>query len=198
MRTQEQAITDFDESFRLAIQSERESREASYTELPEVICGVQVNQMEIRHLVMLQLLDSPFICGGIPDQSDVAQFMWIVSPLFEFCEPAKRDRFTHGLRRLPFANAVQSIHDYVSEAFADAPSGKSGESISYAAWPSALVDLIASEYGWTETAILALPLKRCWQYWRRIALRHDPKKVLFNAKSDAVKSAWLASMNLGS
>jgi len=59
-----------------------------------------------------------------------------------------------------------------------------------------MVDSLAVEYGWSESAILNLPIKRVFQYQRRIALRRQPTATLFNA-SDRVRGKWLEELNRG-
>jgi len=49
-----------------------------------------------------------------------------------------------------------------------------------------IVDLIASQYHWSEDKIMRTPFKRLFQYARCICASHDDKAVFFNPKSDAV------------
>lgn len=188
-------VTGFAEAYRRAVEAETRIRESAYLDCPETICGIEVLPLSIRHLVILDYLGSPFVSGGQADAGDVAQFLWIVSPLFEWNAKEKRDKFTRGLRRLRFHDANQQIADYVAAAFADAPGNSGKNEVAYVAWPAHLVHLFASEYGWDEKKVLGLPFRRAWQYWRCIAREHDPKRILFNPLSDRVKSDWLNSVN---
>lgn len=182
--------------FRQAVDEQQAARESAYIECPETLCGVEVLPFQVKHLVILDLLGSPFIDGGNPDPGDVAQFLWIVSPAFEWNNRKKRDRFTKRLRRVPFAEAVTEILKYVADAFEDAPGRKEDDGRPpVVGWPAHLVHLFASEYGWTEQVVFSLPFKRAWQYWRCIALQHDPRRPMFNSRSDRVKSEWLVAIN---
>jgi hypothetical protein len=175
--------------YREAVERETLDREAAFLPVTESIAGVEVLPLTPLHYSMLECAGSPFVRGGLPNPGDVLAFLWCVSP--RYCSGYwRRWLFARSLRRLSFVRAVQGIGEYLTAAFADAPGVKqTGFKPSYYSGTAALVDLLASQYGWTEETILRIPFKRLFQYARAIRARHDDKPIFFNP-SDSVISEW--------
>jgi hypothetical protein len=86
---------------------------------------------------------------------------------------------------------LDAISEYMRDAFTDAPkSNNKKSSISYYSLCASLVGLIAREYHWSETSILALPLKRLWQYRAEIVSNHNG---IVGNQSDWKIQEWLDS-----
>lgn len=62
-------------------------------------------------------------------------------------------------------------------------------------WLSGLVIRLATATGWTEPAILALPLPRLWQYLRRLDLQDDPQALIPNAEKK-LRARCAAELNV--
>lgn len=182
--------------YRDAVERENAVRDASFVQDGnEVLCGLSVRAMTARHVALLDMAGSPFVCGGAPAPGRVAQFLWVVSKEFMAGDTAVRDAFVARCKSLPFLDSTRQIEQYVEDAFQDAPPGKrAGERIPLVSWVADLVDILASEYGWAEPEILNLPLKRAFQYVRCIQRRHNPKATFFNP-SDKVRGEWLKEQN---
>jgi hypothetical protein len=173
-----------------AVAAERFQRNADFLDLPEKICGVPVRPLTVRDVVKLDTIDSPFIAGGRPPNvDDITNFLWLLSPGYEPSRLAKRWFFLRRLRRLDYREIVPAICDFVHRTFEDSPGGGAGGK-SYYSIGAALVGIIASEYGWSEAAILDLPVRRALQYRNEITQRKYPKAVLFNP-SDSIIGGWL-------
>lgn len=177
-----------------AIERENAIRNAAYLDLPECISDIEVNPLTARLWVALEGIGSPFAVGGIPTPEEVARFLWCVSTDYVAGCKEARESFKWRIRNVSFALTRFSIQKYIRDAFQDAPPGSEDRRVPYAGSTSGLVDLLASEYGWDEQSILDLPLKRAFQYARRIQRRHDPKCILFNP-SDQVTADWLKTLN---
>lgn len=160
----------------------------------EFICGMTVLPLAIWHVMVLDAIQSPFV--GRSERcrvEDIVNFLWIVSPHYR---PNAMDRKWFWLtrcRKLKASEAVKAIVAYVSEAFADGPSA-SNDGASYYSAAAALVDLIASQYGWSEQEILRTPLKRCFQYRKAIRYRLQPQEPQGN-RSDGIIQSWLDRAN---
>lgn len=176
--------------YKEAVQREALQREAAFVPVTESIQGVPVLPLTPLHYSMLDCAGSPFVTGGIPTPGDVIAFLWCVSPDYSPNGWLRRWRFARAARRLPYSATVNAIGDYLTEAFADAPGVKAqGFRPSYYSGTASMVDLLASQYGWPEDAILRTPFKRLFQYARAIRARHDDKPIFFNP-SDAVIAEW--------
>lgn len=181
--------------FTAALEQETTARESSFFLEREWIAGVEVLPLNSRHLATLSQVGCPFAHGRQSvSSSDVARFLWVISPRFSFC-PRERDRFVRNLKRLDAPYAVECISRYLDESFQDSPSS-GGESVKAApaSWPATIVHVLAINYGWLERDIMEMPLKRAFQYLRLIRLHHDPDAVMINP-SDRVKGQYLRDLN---
>lgn len=178
-----------------ALKREKEARDAAWLDVPAKICGRDFQQITIRHYMMLEAVDSPFVRGVIPTPEQLAQFLWIISPGFS-TDPGEALRFTKGIAELPFTQAVKESMDLVETTFLDAPqgSGKAEDSTSYYSWVASIIDALASEYGWRPFEIIDLPLRQVFQLLRAMKKRHDPKCGMINNLSDRAKLDYLASL----
>lgn len=189
-------MTDTIPGYRDALDRESAIRDAAFIDLPESICGVQVKPLTIRLFITLDGIGSPFVRGAAVEAADVARFLWAVSPLYSATDTEARAKFVRQCRKIIGIDAADAIRAYLDEAFMDAPasSESAGEQAPFASWASSLVDFLANQYSWSEDEILDMPLKRAWQYVRRIQKRSNPSKTLFNP-SDKVRGDWLATIN---
>jgi len=165
--------------FKEAVNAEQVNREMAFFAAPMPILGVPIRHLNARQHMLLAGCGNRFICGGLPRPVDVAGFLWFLSPEY-VPDNAKREEFiAKRVKRLDFKAAVIAIWNYREGVFQDWHS-EGGESKQFTAPVAAIVDILAHEYGWTDEAILEMPLARIFQYLRRIQLRHNPKAMLFN------------------
>jgi len=179
--------------FLLALQEQNSIRDSAFFLETEELCGLRVLPMSIRHFLIADAAESPFIRGeSIPSLEDCALFLWIVSQDFCF-DPAKRDQWVvRHCGNLTLLPTVTEIIGYIDEAMLDSPGGGGPrhKPTPYS-WVATLVDIIASEYGWSERDILNLPMKRAFTYQRRIQHRRSPDAPLINSMTDAaIREHW--------
>ena len=172
----------------------RDGSYLSFLNINEYICGVPVMPLSILHFLILDGIGNPFIVGGKPSPDRVAQFLWTVSTEFKTGTPGQRDDFIKSISKIDFELAKQQIADYVSDSIMDAPAGAGPVTIPQASFVATLVDAIASEYHWAEKDIVAMPLKRVFQYIKLIQRRNNPSAPVFNP-SDKVKADYLKIRN---
>lgn len=187
------SLFDLIPGYREAVQKERAVRSVSFIEAPEVICGLKVRPLNMRHIALLEALGNPFMMGGAPTAEDIAAFMWIVSVQFKPFDIEARDAFIRSISFMDASQLENEIVQFMDEAWQDSPSGRDGGPAP-TSWAAAIVDAIASEYGWSEQDIMDVPVKRLFQYMRRIRLRNDIKAVFIDP-SDKLRAAWLESQN---
>jgi hypothetical protein len=177
-----------------AIAHETRVRAVSFLAFPEVICGIDVPPMTLRHYLLLAALGSPFINGGRVEPYDVAAFFICVTGKNQ---GVAKWRLLRQIAQLKANEALDGIESYLAESFQDAPAETRNESqTSYFSFAAGLVDLFASQYGWAQAEIVDSKLKCLFQYLKAAQKRANPKSVLFNP-SDKLKGRWLADVNAG-
>jgi hypothetical protein len=187
--------------------------EAFILDAPAFIMGIEVRQFTLRHFSLLTAIKSPFLRNGPLRSTDVAIFLWTVSPereqalrvrdvlehvsnklgalVFSFM----RYRFVKRLRKLNANDTATAIEAYLDDALYSAPKGGgSGGTAPYWSMHAGFVGLIASEFGWTEDKILSLPTNRGFQYLAFAKKSRDPDAKLFRP-SDATIGKWLRETN---
>lgn len=174
-----------------AMKRERDIRSAAFINAPELICGLKVNPLNLNHVALLEALGSPYLCGGVPSAEDTAIFLWIVSVQFKAFDIEARDAFVRSIAHMDAELLQAEIASYMDEAWQDSPSGRDNGPAP-TSWAAAMVDALACEYGWSEAEIMAIPVKRLFQYLRRIRMRIDPKAIFIDS-SDELRAKWLES-----
>jgi hypothetical protein len=175
--------------YREAVERESALREVAFLPITETLCGKEVLPFAPVHLAALTVIRSPFAVGGIPSESDIALFLWAVSAEYKPDAAFRRWRFVRSCRKLDYLEAIAAIQSYLDDAFADGPGSKGGFRVSYYSTTAAAVDLVASQYGWAEGAILKMPFKRLFQYARCVKERNVSRPIFFN-QSDLILAEW--------
>ncbi len=173
-----------------AVEREQKIREQSFLEYPETVCGVEVQPLTLRRMLLLMSIESPFICGGAVGPYDVGAFFVVLTDAKVF----NKWRLLRRLGLMDSKAVVSGITEFMDETFQDKPSTSRGEAVSYYSFAAGLVDCLASEYGWTTSETLDCPLKQLFQYLKAMAKRNNPKAIQFNP-SDRVRGNWLKEQN---
>ena len=178
-----------------AIRKENESRDLAFLNLPQSVCGIDIGPFTLRKYILLEGIGNPFVCGGNILPAHVAQFLWILSPGWVAGNGSERDTFTRKVSLIKYSRAVKEIMELCEVTFQDSPSYRgAGFSVRIVSGAASYVDILASEYGWSENTVLDMPIARLFQYVRLIQKRHDPKRTFINP-SDKVRGKWLAEVN---
>lgn len=176
---------------REAIDRERFIREQAFLDLPELVCGIEVQPLTLRRMLLLSAVGSPFIAGGTVSAYDVGVFFLALTG-----QPRGLKRWRL-LRRVGLLNAEKTVAEigaFFDESFQDSPAGGREDSANYYSFAAGMVDCFAGEYGWTEREILDVPVKRLFQCLKAMTKRNNPKAILFNP-SDKVRGRWLLEQN---
>lgn len=127
-------------------------REAAFLNLPASICGVEVRQLNARHMLLLFRTKSPFFCGGDIGPGDVAAFLWCVSPHYlPLTDPRGHDArraFVARVATVPFLKAKRAIQRMIYFATLDRPpvNAKKARQPAATCFIGSLVHIIASKY----------------------------------------------------
>jgi hypothetical protein len=177
----------------------REQSEA-FSFLEPKICGlVELRPFTPMMFIHLEGIESPFFrsTGKMIDEVDICLFLWRCSTCYVADDEALRRYFISNLAMLDYNDVQLEIFAYVKRAWAGMPqwpgAGRGGQGV--AQWPSRLVDMLGSEYGWSEEYILNLPFRRLWQYANRILERKNPKYREQCAAALKLRGDWLAAQN---
>lgn len=158
------------------------------------------------HLVLFEQIASPILNPGIrePEVRDLIDALWILSPGFvpgnaigtRFRRWRLGRRIAAHVRWYGAAEIMEAFYDHVSDAFIDQLGGTDGPArVRYTSWVADTVDILASQYGWTDEQILRTPMIRLNQYMKRIQVRMEGSKAILFNRSDQVKADWLAKVN---
>jgi hypothetical protein len=195
---------------------ETESRNDAMLGLAETICGLKVKPLTWRHLLWLDIYQSPFLMDATPEllltipdiHLHVARFMWVCSPGWKpFSKVARwiyfrRYRKTLYGRKNNTVEIVRAIHKFVDDSLWDlkADSGGGARRKSYYNGAAAIVHALCEKYGalspdpLAKNSALDVPVKIIGQLLR-VQLRAENPKALMSNRTDALERDWLADLN---
>lgn len=192
--------------YKEAVERERESRDFVLMGLPYGICGVDIRVLTLGDLLALMAMRHSYIAGGFIRRTDVATFLWFLSPRYVQPDSARgwfynhkvkraRARFIRMVRKLDFSKARHEIHEYLDLCFLDAPGSDGVGRAPTTSWLATATHVIASRYGWTRSEIRSIPLPEFYQLLRKITTADDSTTLLFNRWSDPIKDQFLNDLN---
>jgi hypothetical protein len=130
-------------------------------------------------------------------EADVAVFLWRVSPYYTINDDAIRRLHIANSAIIPYDTAVTEVNEYIKRAWSGMPvwPGSGSRETNLAQWPSRLVHLFGSEYGWLEDYTLNLPFRRLWQYANRILEEVNADFKERCPEAMRLRSEWLMRVN---
>lgn len=163
----------------LAVRKESEIRETALLPMRFDLMDIEVNQFTPQHFILLDFADNPHISGDKkPTLEDTLQFLWVVSPEYKHKDKIAFAMFKEKYHKLDNEKMSMEIYEYLSYSLLDLiPNNTPEQSIPKTnktpnyAWIIPYIDIIASQYGWTDEYILNLPFARILQYTRVIEER---------------------------
>ena len=132
-----------------------------------------------------------------PDQKvPILRFLWVMNPDFD-PDPARATEFLLDHIQDDLDGVDEVIREIFEYAFRFAPKSKSkgSTSSSMTDWISSLVDLFASEYGWTDEKILTTPVDRLFLYLQRIQNRKSERPITFSSEADRLRKEFMDIVN---
>jgi len=207
---------------KLALEREAFLRDAAFLPVNESIAGFEAVPMTLREYGLLRLMKSPLLAFTLPTPVQLTQFLWFLSPQYTPVNGKTKQRFLRRCRRYfhppatpwtrikflrrrwerktlkqlkAFSDVVACARHYVADTFQDRPGNPMGVEVEpdYYSDAASLCGMIAREYGWKESDILGLPIKRLFQYLNEIKNAHGSQA--FFAPSDRLKLEWARSQN---
>jgi hypothetical protein len=144
-------------------QAESQRFEA-WLDLNSTIGGIEVKQMSLKDYFILEGLQSPIMQNGNFTQTDLAVFLWVLSPDYSI-DPKKRDVFCKKIIGINLQNAIADLRTYLESTFVDADTLQGGEGAvpKHSLFITQQIDLYAKEYGWTIDQILSISVRQIFQ-----------------------------------
>lgn len=164
-------------------------RTAAFVMPVERIHGFVVQPMTLRQHAELKLARSPYLAPTrTPTPAETVQFLWRLAPQFtreqgrawrafkkklknifppapRFWRAADNNHQRDFAAILQHAQLVTAIREYMTEVMFDRPPASSANSApDYFSDECAVCARLARAYGWRESDIMDLPLKRIFQY----------------------------------
>ena len=203
-------IPGFSEILAAAESQQYRTRENSLLNLTYDLRGTKVRTMTIRDYVLLDRIASPFLRRIEPSMSDLAMFLWILSPQFPRwvdgigwrgwlfgLQPAAA--FLHGRKvyrmfgsDIPKTSepVVVEAFKYIDEMFFDSPPALNGSSESCISYLTSWFDTIQKEYHMPTEEVWKMGMPELFQRLNAIRQRNNPTMPTFNKKTDELK-AWI-------
>ncbi len=146
---------------------------------------VEIQQLTLRMFIQLCAIRSPFMVGGKIMPEHVVQVLWRLSPEYGSNQDARK-AFVSAMADLPFLSTIRALQRYFDRMLADKPPTSSRRSDSHpdTSFAASVIHALAKTYGWTDDAILDLPMPRIFQYLRKIRRDNDPDMAYFNPLRD--------------
>lgn len=197
--------------WREAVQQEQLTRDAAFLGLTETIGQFEVVPLTLRHLLILRISHSPFLCGGVPQSAhDIVRFLWLLHPQYDprggkaremlkracavYTVPSKpwlhtRRAMERYERRcaevmIKITEITSKIRAYLAEALIDWPAGSAGSIVTPFSDACAISAMMAREHHRTEEWVFNCPLKALFQYINEI--REARGKPMFNPSDKLV------------
>lgn len=125
------------------------------------LCGVEVNNLTLRHVLILDGIDNPVLTGESVDVDTLAVFLWVISKEFQLGNNKARDAFIEKISTIDYIKLLQAVRDYIegalshSRAMTDDNKKQKKPNAHFVAY---VIDSFASAYSWNIEYIMSLPL----------------------------------------
>ena len=146
--------------------------------------------LTVEKYLMLQQVGNRFFVDGNPDAEDVAGFLWLNSPDFD-PDPKKGRKFVRKFKRKTWLNYLGPIAEYLQGVVEMAQSGGGSNS----SWVAGLVDLLASQYHWTRSDIMATPMAQVFLLSGKMRARIAQNTTSFSPRADALQQEFMDKAN---
>jgi len=148
--------------------------------------------------VDLQIIQNKFVCGGIPTDEDVMQYLWRNSEKYTSKSSWRSNKAKKNIGYI-FGKSkpghyLKVVYKHVSEAFQELPKNISQQSNSFSRSNKidavsgivSAIDEVAARYGQNPTNVLTWPLNRVFQLQKAIRIATIPNYKL--AEPEIIKT----------
>lgn len=180
-----------------AVKLERDLRDFAALGATERVAGFELRPITLRDILLLEKGGNAFFSGGRePNAGDVLHLIkWQSAERIGWLKfRALRAVLSN---EISLGSAVEQIGTWIDHAFLDMPPSSQGRKSDPSPVSVAVtcVDILASNYGWAEKAILDMPVASMFQYIRAISSRVNREAVSFNKYSDKIRGNYIRERN---
>lgn len=159
---------------------------------PDICGAIGVLPLTPQMYIELEACGNALCTNRPATPVDVAVFLWRVNPGFFRTDQELRLKFNQCVAMLPWERTLLDCYAYMKRAWQGMPQWKTGKGpASAGVWPSRIVHMLATEYGWRDDYILNLPFRRLWQYANRILETNDRDYVQKAPGAMELRAKWL-------
>ena len=185
---------------------EESHREEAFLNVTMTVCGEELRMMTPQDFLILNGIESPFVCSRDIEATDVVLFLWHLNVKNDgsssWFNRRRRRQMIKRIIGLQFGECIKQIQNYTDKAFQDAPraSEEKGERISKPLGTCFLVPLImriAKETGWSKDEIMRTPMPQLFQFVKHLNAEALGKDFVDFSPSDRVTNEFLVDLNNG-
>lgn len=190
----------------MAVYNESVIRESAFLSITLDICGIEINQLTLKHYILLDFARNPLLNGGEVKAEDVLAFLWIVSLDYKDNDKIGFEHFVKTkCFELDYPKAVDEIVKYVESSLLDLTAQSNTTTpqtnrTPYYSWVASYIDMLASNYGWSVEYIMSLPIAQVLQFTRiieeRTKIKNNQQVSFVNRLSDEATSNITKFLNL--
>lgn len=196
-----------------AVKLEAEQHDDSFVNPHDDICGVPIRHLSLVDIARLSRMGNRLFSGKFPSFIEFCAFPKIKEDAVKFLVYQHWKPLNSGYRRfipmviicmyrrykynrLDIADVFLETVALIDVTYLDSLGASAGAAGGESLWAGVVgyIDLIASEYGWTDQYIINMPYRRLIQLVRRINNRKDPDFIVRPA-SDRIVARHNAEKN---
>ena len=201
------SIPGLNEAIDKAKELQFKTREDSLLGLEQNLLGFRVRTMTILDYVLLDRHQSPFVNRIEPAMSDLALFLWVLSPAYSkwragigwrklvpFLQPVAAYLYSRKVGKAFGKNIPESSEpivlkcfDYINKMFFDSPPGMAKGGESCLCYLTGWFDSMQSEYHCSDEKVWSMGLPELFQRLTAIRRRNNPSVPTFNKGEDSIK-----------
>lgn len=196
--------------YREAVQREAKAREAACVGVSREVAGVPLRQMTLEDYLLLDAINSPFICGGYIMRMDCLKFLAFLwegyqrpsdSIVGRWMAKRRNAKVLRMIGERKIEEIITAINAYTDEMFLDSPASSKAPGAQYpsvASFGASIIDSLGSYYGWTPQEIRSQPLPLIFQLMRlRYISMGGQRSSVINRLSSKVAGDYIRSLNSG-
>lgn len=183
---------------------EESHREEAFLNITWTVCGEELRPMNPQDFLILNGIESPFVCAQEVEPADIVIFLWHLNALNDgshsWLNERRRKKMIRRVAMLNFVDSTKACRQYVEKAFQDAPRARTdaGDRISKPIGTCFLVPLImriAKETGWSKDEIMRTPLPQLFQFIKHLNAEAMGKDFVDYSPSDRITNEFLVDLN---
>ena len=166
------------------------------------LAGHDIGPLTVQKYLILEQIRSPFVEGLDGSVDDLKALLWVLSDEFTIDGDSKKYTDKLKFKRASIENFADEVTDYIKWNFRasdDEKSEGSSQALSGPHWAVSAIDMMASQYGWSFTQIMEMPVRSamilCSAIGRRLAMQMGQQVIQFSPEADRLKREYMQKVN---